>query len=108
MQLKVYQQQDLDRLDSWLAALKEVRLKNKKGFRDKVRKNKIHFHFETDEQLNYAIGKYLEVWVPDKEGSLQYEAQAVKHGLFEPVYKRDFNNLEEDFALYLEKSDALH
>jgi len=73
-----------------------------------VGKNKIHFHLETDEQLNYAIGKYLEVWVSDKEGSLQYEAQAVKHSLFEPVYKRDFNNLEEDFALYLEKSGALH
>ena len=86
----------------------DIDRKAEKVFRDKVGENKIHFHLETDEQLNYAIGKYLEVWVSDKEGSLQYEAQAVQHSLFEPVYKRDFNDLEEDFALYLEKSDALH
>ena len=82
----------------------DIDCKAEKVFRDKVGENKIHFHLETDEQLNYAIGKYLEVWVSDKEGSLQHEAQALQHSLFEPVYKRDFNDLEEDFALYLEKA----
>ena len=76
-------------------------------FRRKVRKNEIKFHLEMDERLSYEIEKSFQVFVGDNEESLQYQAKPVQNSLFETVYKRDFNNLEKNFALYLEKSDAI-
>ena len=77
-------------------------------FRHKVGKNEIRFHLETDKQLSYEIEKSLKVFVGDEDEALQNKAQSVQHSLFETVYKKDFNDLEKNFALYLEKSNKIH
>ena len=78
-------------------------------FRDKVTKNEIRFHLETDERLDYELSKSFEVFVSDRERALQGEhGKSVQQSLFEPVYESGFNNLEKDFAIYLEKSNAIY
>ncbi len=78
-------------------------------FRDKVGRNEIRFHLETDERLDYELSKSFEVFVSSQERSLQGEhGRQIQQSLFEPVYESGFNNLERDFALYLETSDAIY
>ena len=87
----------------------DIDAKAKAVFRHKVGENEIRFHLETDEELSYEIEKSLKVFVGDDEESLQHKARPVQYSLFETVYKKDFNNLEKDFALHLEdKSNAIH
>ena len=86
----------------------EVDVAAESVFRDKLRRNEIRFHLETDEQLSYEMEKSLEVFVGDDEEALQHKAKPVQHSLFDTVYKKDFNGLEKNFALYLEKNKAIH
>ena len=78
-------------------------------FRSKVGKNEIRFHLETDESLDYKISKSFEVSVPSQERSLQGEhGKPIQQSLFDPVYENNFNSLEKNVALYLDKSNALY
>ena len=78
-------------------------------FRDKLRRNDIHFHLETDEQLSYEIEKSFKVFVSSQERSLQGKhGEPIQKSLFEHVYEGGLNNLENDFALYLEGSNSIH
>ena len=77
-------------------------------FRSKIKNDVIRFHLETDEELDYELEKSLEVYVSGKERSLQGEhGRPIQQSLFEPVYESNFNVLEKDFALYLDKSDSI-
>ena len=77
-------------------------------FRDKIKNDAIRFHLETDEELDYELDKSFEVFVSGKERSLQGEhGRAIQQSLFEPVYESTFNGLEKDFALYLDKTNAI-
>ena len=77
-------------------------------FRGKVKSDAIRFHLETDEELDYELDKSFEVFVSSKERSLQGEhGQSIQQSLFEPVYESNFNGLEKDFALYLDKNDSI-
>ena len=77
-------------------------------FRKKIQGDIIRFHLETDEELNYEVEKSLEVYVSSRERSLQGEhGLPIQQSLFEPVYESNFNGLEMDFALYLDKSDSI-
>ena len=77
-------------------------------FRGKVKSDAIRFHLETDEELDYELDKSFEVFVSSKERSLQGEhGQPIQQSLFEPVYESNFNGLEKDFALYLDKNDSI-
>ena len=77
-------------------------------FRGKIKRDAIRFHLETDEELDYELEKSLEVHVSIRERSLQGEhGLPIQQSLFEPVYESNFNILEKDFALYLDKSDAI-
>ena len=77
-------------------------------FRGKVKNDAIRFHLETDEELDYELDKSFEVFVSSKERSLQGEhGQPIQQSLFEPVYESNFNGLEKDFALYLDKNDSI-
>ena len=77
-------------------------------FRSKIKNDVIRFHLETDEELDYELEKSLEVYVSGKERSLQGEhGRPIQQSLFEPVYESNFNILEKDFALYLDKSDSI-
>ena len=78
-------------------------------FRFKVKQDVIRFQLETDDRLNYELGRSFEVFVAKEERILQGEhASPIQRSLFEPLFESGFNSLEKDFALYLEKTDALH
>ena len=78
-------------------------------FRTKVKQDDIRFQLETDERLNHELGRSFEVFVAKEERILQGEhASPIQRSLFEPLFESGFNTLEKDFALYLEKTDALH
>lgn len=78
-------------------------------FHDKVGRDEIRFHLETDEQLNYELDKSFKVFVSRQDRSLQGEhGYPIQHSLFEPIYEGGFNGLEKDFALYLETRDAIY
>ena len=78
-------------------------------FRDKVARDDIRFRLETDERLNYELGRSFEVFAAKEERTLQGEhASPIQRSLFEPLFESGFNSLEKDFALYLEKSNALY
>ena len=77
-------------------------------FRNKIKNDAIRFHLETDEELDYELDKSFEVIVSSKERSLQGDhGTPIQQSLFEPMYESNFNALEKDFALYLDKSDAI-
>ena len=77
-------------------------------FRGKIKNDVIRFHLETDEKLDYELEKSLEVHVSSQERALQGEhGRPIQQSLFEPVYENNFNGLEMDFALYLDKSNAI-
>ena len=87
----------------------EIDTKAEAVFRTKVGRNEIRFHLETDERLDYELEKSFEVLVSSDAKSLQgVHGQQIQHSLFDPVYEGDFNNLEKDFALYLEKGNAIY
>ena len=78
-------------------------------FREKVARDEIRFQLETDERLNYELGRSFEVFAAKDERILQGEhASPVQRSLFEPLFESGFNSLEKDFALYLEKSNAIY
>ena len=86
----------------------DVDKKAEKIFHDKIRENEIRFHLVTDKKLNYELGKILEVAVADNERPLSKQGKPVQQSLFEDVFESEFNNLEKDFALYLEQTDAIY
>lgn len=77
-------------------------------FREKLETREIQFNLQTDAALNYQLEKTLIV-------SLTSEARPMTHlhgdplqlNLFEQVFEAEFNNLETDFALYLDKQSAI-
>ena len=75
-------------------------------FRAKLAAGKIRFDLETNDQ-NHRMRKYYELLVADSDVQLQRYAQPVQLSLFEPVFDRDFNDLERRFAFYLDEQKAL-
>ena len=87
---------------------KDLDKKAESVFRNKIKNDAVRFHLETDEKLDYELEKSLEVYVSSGERSLQAEhGQPIQQSLFEPVFESNFNSLEKDFALYLEKNNAI-
>ncbi len=87
---------------------KDLDKKAESVFRDKIKSDAIRFHLETDEELDYELDKSFEVFVSSEERSLQGEhGRQIQQSLFEPVYESNFNVLEKDFALYLDKSNSI-
>ncbi len=77
-------------------------------FRSKVKWDQIRFRLEANVELGYEIKKSLEVMAADDDVALQHQARPMQYSLFEPVYAKEFNTFEKDFALYLDQSDAIH
>ena len=87
----------------------DVDAKAEAVFRTKIVKDEVRFHLETDERLNYALGRSFEVFVSKEEKTLQGEhGSPIQRSLFEPLFESGFNGLEKNFALYLEKSNAVY
>ena len=77
-------------------------------FKEKLDAGKIQFNLQTDSALNYQLERTLVV-------SLTSEARQMTHphgdplqlNLFEQVFEAEFNKLETDFALYIDKQRAI-
>ena len=77
-------------------------------FREKLDNNKIRFSLETDVTLNFELKKIIEVNISkDAKRLTRSDASPVQLNLFNPAYEAEFNNLEKDFALYLDKKDTI-
>ena len=77
-------------------------------FREKLNDDRIRFSLETDVSLNYELGKTLDVYVTKNSKPLtRSHATALQFSLFNPVFEAEFNNLEKDFALYLDENRAI-
>ena len=77
-------------------------------FQEKLANDEIRFRLETNEQLNYELAEELVVNLPAGASVLTHtHADPLEHNLFEPVYEGEFNTLEKDFALYIDKQSAI-
>ena len=77
-----------------------------KVFRAKLGSGAIRFDLTTSDH-NYRMRKDFELQVAESEVALQRFGQALQLTLFESVFDRDFNELEREFAFYLDQQKAL-
>ncbi|MCG9129833.1 DEAD/DEAH box helicase family protein [Candidatus Poribacteria bacterium] len=117
--LQVYQEQGTDKSKLYANRLYLSEIMKKKLstqieksaetiFREKLDNNTIRFSLETDVALNFELEKTIEVNIStDAKRLTRSDASPVQLNLFNPVYEAEFNNLEKDFALYLDKKDAI-
>ena len=75
-------------------------------FRAKLRAGEIRFDLETSDH-NHRMRKSYEILVADSDSQLQRYGKSVQLSLFEPVFDREFNDLERRFAFYLDEQKAL-
>ena len=75
-------------------------------FRAKLAGGEIRFDLEASDR-NHHVRKRYEILVADNDVLLQRYGQSVQLSLFEPVFDRDFNDLERRFAFYLDEQKAL-
>ncbi|MCY4557466.1 MAG: DEAD/DEAH box helicase family protein [Chloroflexi bacterium] len=75
-------------------------------FRAKLANGEIRFDLETSDR-NHRMRQSYEILVSDSDVLLQRYGQSVQLSLFEPVFDRDFNDLERRFAFYLDEQKAL-
>ena len=56
---------------------------------------------------NHHVRKSYEILVAENDKQLQRYGKSVQLSLFQPVYDRDYNDLERRFAFYLDEQKAL-
>ena len=77
-------------------------------FREKLEAEKIQFNLQADGALNYEMEKMLVVSLtPEAKPMTHPHGDPLQQNLFEKVFEAEFNNLETDFALYLDKRCAI-
>ena len=77
-------------------------------FREKLEAGQIQFNLQADGALNYQLEKTLEVSLaPEARPLMHSHGDPLQLNLFEQVFEAEFNNLETDFALYLDKQSAI-
>ena len=77
-------------------------------FREKLEAGKIQFNLQADGALNYQMEKTLVVSLaPEARPMMHPHGEMLQQNLFEQVFEAEFNNLETDFALYLDKQSAI-
>ena len=77
-----------------------------KLFLTKLARGEIRFDLTTADH-SYRVRKSYELLAADSDVRLQRYGQPVQLTLFEPVFDRDFNDLERRFAFYLDEQKAL-
>ena len=75
-------------------------------FDGKLRSGDLVFDL-TAHKANYEVAMGYEEVGPKNEPPLVCAAQPMQQSLFEPVLKRDFNEFEADFAIYMDCQDAI-
>lgn len=77
-------------------------------FKEKLESRKIQFNLQADGVLNYEMEKTLVVSLaPEAKPMTHPHGDPLQQNLFEKVFEAEFNNLETDFALYLDKQNAI-
>lgn len=77
-------------------------------FREKLAEKHIEFSLQADGALNYELEKMITVSLsPEARPMMHSHGDPLEQNLFEQVYEAEFNNLETDFALYLDKQNAI-
>ena len=77
-------------------------------FREKLEEREIQFNLQADGALNYQMEKTLVVSLaPEARPITHPHGDPLQQNLFEQVFEAEFNNLETDFALYLDKQSAI-
>ena len=77
-------------------------------FREKLGERKIQFNLQADGALNYQMEKTLVVSLaPEARPMMHPHGDPLQQNLFEQVFEAEFNNLETDFVLYLDKQNAI-
>lgn len=77
-----------------------------KVFQAKLAGGEIRFDLSTTDH-NYRMRMNLEIVVADSDVQLQRYGKSVQLALFDPIFDRDFNDLERRFAFYLDEHKAL-
>lgn len=75
-------------------------------FRAKLADGRIRFDLQASDR-NHHMRKSYEILVADSDVLLQRYGKSVQLSLFEPVFDRDYNDLERRFAFYLDEQKAL-
>ena len=76
-------------------------------FLTKLANKEIRFDLETSDHNHRFTNKPYEVLISEHDVQLQHYGHSVQLSLFEPVFDRDFNGLERQFAFYLDEQKAL-
>ena len=77
-------------------------------FRGKLAAEEIQFNIQADSALNYEMEKALVVnLTPEAKPMVHPHGDPLQLNLFEQVFEAEFNNLETDFSLYLDKQNAI-
>ena len=77
-------------------------------FREKLTAGEIQFNLQADDALNYQLEKTLIVSLtPEARQMTHPHGDPLQLNLFEQVFEAEFNTLETDFALYIDKQSAI-
>lgn len=77
-------------------------------FRTKLGDDQIRFSLVTDVELNYKLEETLDVVVSEEDRPLtRSHGDELQMNLFESVFEGEFNNLEKDFAIYLDENKTI-
>ena len=87
-------------------ALRQIEGQAERVFTTKLAAGQIRFDLETGDR-NYRLLDHYEMSVAETDIPLMSYGETVQLSLFEPVFDRDFNDLEKRFAFYLDEQKAL-
>ena len=77
-------------------------------FKEKLEAQKIQFNLQADGALNYQLERTLVVSLaPEARQMTHPHGDPLQLNLFEQVFEAEFNKLETDFALYIDKQSAI-
>ena len=77
-------------------------------FKEKLEAQKIQFNLQADDALNYQLERTLVVSLtPEARPMTHPHGDPLQLNLFEQVFEAEFNKLETDFALYIDKQSAI-
>ena len=77
-------------------------------FKEKLEAEKIQFNLQADDALNYQLERTLVVSLtPEARPMTHLHGDPLQLNLFEQVFEAEFNKLETDFALYIDKQSAI-
>ena len=76
-------------------------------FQSKLARGEIRFDLEISDYNHRFTKNPPEVLVSDSDTQLQHYGNSVRSSLFEPIFSKDFNELERRFAFYLDEQEAI-